>query len=285
MQQAQEADSAPWLNFNSGDIVVRQKPASCKISLDPELKVDHYEMTGEPATVEYNSRGSRLYGRSVSFDVKQQAASVFVLSSADVTGDARVTTDTAIEAEYARSIGKPIEIPIASRSDLRTDSLTVRTIATVQTLTLPTSFVFRASREARSPSRDAPVPFDESDLIEGAGGTLNTALAQATGTYQIATGSIDGPVHYHMERTERPPGEKAFKRNTYDLMADRIVFDFSKPEGSVSAIGHVRYSLTGDRNLQSRADRVDMFTDADHKVSKLIAYSSKTTIPAKEVHP
>ncbi len=272
---AQVKPGTPWLDLNSGELVV-SKTTAHTFSLDQARRSTKFDAQGDPVEIAYNSHGLVLNGRSVAGEIVKQQDGNYLLESADVTGQARVSLNTATEVEFFRARGKTLQAPVSTRSLLASESLSLRSKDGIQTLTMPRSFVLTAYRQARTPSTQAPVPFEEETHVDGVSGALDLSLVQPEGTYEIQRGAIEGPVHFHMVRTEHRPGQPKPAVNAYDLTSDKLVFDFTQPEGTITAIGHVHWQQTGEMNISGDDDRDVLTTDRNHQVQSIKGTGSPT---------
>jgi hypothetical protein len=263
--------SSDSLNLNDGEFVLRNATTrSWTFNPDHTVKVD---AAGDPVQFISGPNGATLTGGTGNAVVTKRSDGTYALTSANLTGSAQVVIDSKAGNSYLLAHGKPVQSTVESRSDLKAETLTLTSQGEDQIVSSPGPLIFADSRSQKG------APAQQTSLT-GSRGSVNFRQAGQGGMEQVRAGTIDGPVHYHAVQTDLKGGKPEVTE--YDIRADKLVLDFTKPEGTVTAIGHVHWTETGGGfPFTSDDDEAVLHTDPDRQVESITSSGqpSKTVIP------
>lgn len=271
---SQAADQTEWINLNDGELIVRSRTFWHDQTTD-SLK---FRATGDLAQIIDGPEGAILQAGAVSGEVLKLPDGTYLLNTAEALGRASLTVDT------TKAIPPPGPNSDIDRSTIESDRMNLSSTGLTQTFTVPGALKITDEHESKGTAGPKPSnPFEQTSAMTGSSATITYTVgtkeaskgAEAGRTaridfprslYDLQTGTLEGPVHYHSVRTEHPPDSAAPRVTEYDLTADRLLLDFTGATGKITALGHVVWRESGDFPISGKEDREEITVDKEGRI-------------------
>jgi hypothetical protein len=132
-------------------------------------------------------------------------------------------------------------------------------------LTLPSKLRVRSdtagARTIKKDNKDLAQTFTQNLDLTGSSGTISLDPNAKTTATNLKKGTIEGTVDFNFKRIETTAGVKEPEETTLVGKGDRLVFDFTGAERTITLVGNVHLVGTGSFNGETNVDKLIITVD------------------------
>jgi hypothetical protein len=275
---ALQTPDADVLNLNDGQYILRHTDKR-SLSIDSKSSAIKIDAAGKPLELMGGAQGLTLRGQTANAILTKLPDGTYRLDSADIDGAAHVIVDSRTADEYLTAHGQKPTGGDQSWSELTSAGLLLQSSNGQQTVSSATPIDLSDRRSNRNSS--------EQGVLTGMRCLITLGVDPVDGRERVIAGTVEGNVHYHVIQTQLHP-DKAPTVTEYDVKTDRLVLDFTKPEGTVKAMGHVHWTqMGGGVPFASDDDLAVLKTDPNRQIQSITGTGepTRTVVPLEQKSP